>query len=455
MAVQPKRQKSVTPRVVHPDAAGIDIGATELYAALPAERAEVTVRSFSTFTAGLYELVGWLKHHRITSVALESTGVFWIPVFQILETCGLEVCLVNARHVKHVPGRKSDVSDCQWLQYLHSVGLLQASFRPPDAICAVRAVLRHRANVVADGAQHLQHMQKSLTQMNLHVHHVFDDLSGVSGLAIVDALLAGERDPRVLARLRQPGVKASEATIIQALTGDPRPEHLFTLGQARAAYRFCREQLQACDREIEQYLAGLTTQVDPEMTPPPPPSTTARKARKAQIDLPHHDLRTELYRILGTDLTQVPGLQASSVCALLAEVGPDLKGAFPTEAQFANWLGLCPNPKISGGKILRHGTRQVKHRVATIFRLAAQSLHHSQSALGAFYRRMRAKLGSPKAITATAHKLARIYYHLATTQTAYDESVFARNEEVHQQRRLARLRREATELGFELALASD
>lgn len=449
-----KRQPCVTPRVVQPHAAGIDIGATELYVALPADRAEVTVRSFSTFTADLYELAAWLKQHRLTSVAMESTGVYWIPVFQILETCGLEVYLVNARHVKNVPGRKTDVSDCQWLQYLHSVGLLQASFRPPDAVCAVRALLRHRAGVVADGARQIQLMQKSLTQMNLHVHHVFDDLSGVSGLAIVDALLAGEREPRVLAKLRQPGTKASEATLIQALTGDPRPEHLFTLRQARAAYGFSREQLRACDREIEQYLAGLASQVDPDTNPPPPPRTPAHKARKAEIDLPEQDLRTELYRLLGTDLTQIPGLQTSSVCALLAELGADLKSAFPTDAHFASWQGLCPNPKISGGKILRHGTRQVKHRVATIFRLAAQSLHHSHTALGAFFRRLRAKLGSPKAITATAHKLARIYYHLATTRTAYDESVFARNEELHQQRRLARLRREATELGFDLSLAT-
>lgn len=443
-----------TPRVVHPDAAGIDIGATELYAALPAARSDGPVRKFETFTADLYELAAWLKEHRITSVAMESTGVFWIPVFQILESCGLEVYLVNAQHVKNVPGRKTDVSDCQWLQYLHSVGLLQASFRPPDEICAVRALLRHRANVVAEGAKHIQHMQKSLSQMNLHVHHVFDDLSGVSGLAIVDALLAGERDPHVLAQLRQPGTRASEATIIKALTGDPRPEHLFTLRQAREAYRFSRTQLRECDREIEQYLAGLATHVDPDTTPPPPaPPSRGGKARKGQIELPEHDLRTELYRIMGTDLTQIPGLQVSSVCALLAELGPELKTAFPTADHFVSWQGLCPNPKISGGRVLRQGTRQVKHRVATLFRLAAQSLHRSHSALGAYYRRMRAKLGAPKAITATAHKIARIYYQLATTRTLYDESIFAQNEELHQQRRLARLRREASELGFALSEA--
>jgi transposase len=436
-------------RLVHANAGGVDVGATELYAALPAERAETTVRRLSTFTEDLYELAAWFKEHGITSVAMESTGVFWIPVFQVLESCGLEVCLVNARHVKNVPGRKTDVQDCQWLQYLHSVGLLQASFRPSDEICAVRSLLRHRANLVAEGAKHIQHMQKSLNQMNLHLHHVLSDLSGLSGLNIVDALLAGERAPKVLARLREPGTKASEETMIKALTGDYRSEHLFTLKQARAAYRFCREQLEECDREIERLLRGLATAVDPEEAPPPPPATPKSKPRKGQIALPNHDLRTELYRILGTDLTQVPGFQVSNVCALLAELGPDLK-AFPDADHFVSWLGLCPNPQISGGKVLRRGTRHVKHRVATIFRIAAQTLHHNKSALGEFYRRQRSKLGAPKAITAAAHKLARLFYCLVTNRIEYDDSVFAKNEELHQQRRLKRLQREAAELGMAL-----
>jgi transposase len=374
--------------VLHPHAGGVDIGATHLYAAIPPDRTERSVQVFETFTADLYRLAAWFKEHGVTSVAMESTGVFWIPVFQILESCGLEVYLVNAHHVKNVPGRKTDVSDCQWLQYLHSVGLLQASFRPPDEICAVRAILRHRANVVQEGAKHIQHMQKSLTQMNLHVHHVFSDLSGVSGLAIVDAMLAGERDPKVLAKLRDRRSEASEETVRKALIGDYRPEHLFTLRQAREAYRFCREQLRECDAEIERHLAPLATQIDPEQTPPPPPSGSSHP-RKGEIDLPERDLRTELYRLFGTDLTQVPGLGANSVCALHAELGTNIKEAFPNPDRFVSWQALCPNPKISGGKVLKHGTRQIKHRVATIFRIAAQSLHHSNSALGEFYRRMR------------------------------------------------------------------
>jgi hypothetical protein len=257
--------------VVEPNAGGLDIGAQQLYAAVPTDRTEAPVRCFGTFTEDLYALAAWFKSHGVTSVAMESTGVFWIPAFRVLETCGLEVVLVNPYHAKSVPGRKTDVQDCQWLQYLHSVGLLNGSFQPPAEVVGLRAVLRHRANVVADGARHLQHMQKALTQMNLQLHHVLSDLSGVSGLAIVDAILAGQRDPRELANLRQPGVKATEEDICKALVGDYRKEHLFTLHQARAAYAFGRTQLQECDALIEQYLADLTSQVDPTVTPPTPP----------------------------------------------------------------------------------------------------------------------------------------------------------------------------------------
>lgn len=266
------RSKGATPPVLHPDAAGIDIGATHLYVALPPGRDPQPVQVFETFTEDLARLVAWLKAHGITSVAMESTGVLWIPVFQFLETYGFEVCLVNARHAKNVPGRKTDVSDCQWLQYLHSVGLLAASFRPPDEICAVRTVMRHRSMLVAQGAEHIQHMQKSLTQMNLHLQHVLRDLSGKTGLAIVDAILQGERDPARLATLRDPRVHASEETVCKALVGDYRPEHVFTLRQARAAYSYCQLQLQECDVEIERLLAQLRTRINPDQLPPAPPA---------------------------------------------------------------------------------------------------------------------------------------------------------------------------------------
>jgi transposase len=444
------RQTNAAPHVVHPDAAGIDIGATHLYAALPPERSAEPVRVFETFTQDLYVLAAWLKAHRITTVAMESTGVYWIPVFQVLETSGIEVSLVNARHAKNVPGRKTDVCDCQWLQHLHAVGLLRGSFRPPDEIGAVRTLLRHRSTLVAQAAVHVQHMQKALTQMNLRLQHVLSDLSGQSGLAIIDALLSGERDPARLAQLRDPRVQASEATIQKALVGDWRTEHLFTLRQARASYRHCQTLIGECDAEIERRLAQLRSRVDPTQTPPPSPKPSQSRPRKGDIMLQAADLRTELYRVLGTDATQIPGLGTGHVASLVAELGADLS-AFATAAHFCNWLGVCPNPQISGGRVLKRGTRDVKHRAATVFRLAAQSLHHDGSVMGAFYRRMRSKLGAPKAITATAHKLARIYDHLVTTKEAYDTSVFAQNEEREAKRRVERLKREATALGFVLS----
>lgn len=434
-------------RTVHPDAGGIDIGATHLYVALPPDRDAKPVQVFETFTEDLHRLARWLQAHRITTVAMESTGVFWIPVFQILETYGIEVYLVNAHHVKNVPGRKTDVSDCQWLQHLHEVGLLRGSFRPPDEICAVRTLMRHRTMLVGQGAMHIQHMQKALTQMNLHLHHVLSDLSGVSGLAIVDAILAGERDPQRLAKLRDRRVKASEETVRKALVGDWRPEHLFTLRQARDAYRYCREQMQACDAEIERMLATLPSQVDPTQLPPPKPE---HRPRKGEVDLPHTDVRTECRRILGVDAMTIPGLGSSNVPQLISELGTDLATPFGAAPRFASWMALCPDQKISGGRVLKRGTRDAKHRVATLFRLAAQTLARSNCALGAFYRRMRAKLGAPKAITATAHKLARIFYHVVTTKQPYDESVFAQYEELHRKRRLARIEREAADFGMVL-----
>lgn len=448
----PRRPRKVNPAppVLHPNAAGIDIGATQLYVALPPERTAEPVRVFGTFTEDLVALSAWLKEHQITTVAMESTGVYWIPVFQVLETAGIEVSLVNAQHAKHVPGRKTDVNDCQWLQYLHSVGLLRGSFRPPDEICAARTLLRHRGGLVAQAAAHIQHMQKALVQMNVRLQHVLSDLSGTSGLAIIDAILAGERDPVRLSKLRDPRVKAPEATVAKALVGDWRAEHLFTLRQAREAYRYCRSQIRECDQEIEQRLAALRSQVDPAQTPPPPPPSRPPRSHKGDLHLEGGDLRTELYRVLGVDATEIPGLGTTSVASLLFHLGADL-AAFPTAACFCNWQGLCPNPQISGGRVLKRGTRNVKHPVAAIFRLAAQALHHSDSYLGAFYRRLRAKLGAPKAITATAHKLARIYYHLVTTKQAYDESVFAKQEAREAKRRVERLKREAAALGFDLA----
>ena len=431
---------------MNPNAAGIDIGATEIFVAVPPDRDQRPVRSFATFTEDLIVLADWLKTCGVKTVAMESTGVYWIPLFQILEARGFEVCLVNARHVKNVPGRKSDVSDCQWLQYLHAVGLLRASFRPPQAICAVRSILRHRDSMMKMAGSHVQHMQKAMTQMNLQLHNVISDLTGVTGLAIVDAILAGERNAAKLAALRDHRIKASLQTIAKSLVGDYRPEHLFTLRQALAAYRHYQQLMGECDTEIQKLLAEFDSQIDPIAHPLSAPKSSHRKPQRNE---PRFDLRSELYRILGVDLTQVPGLNSITIHTVFSEIGMDL-GKFPSGKHFASWLGLCPDNRISGGRILSVKTRDVKSRAAYALRLAAQSLHRSYSNLGEYFRRMRAKLGAPKAITATAHKLARIIYHLLTTRKSYDESVFAKNEELYQKRTEKKLRNQAAALGFSL-----
>jgi len=432
------------PPVVNPNAAGIDIGATTIYVCVPLDRDAAPIRHFATFTEDLHTLATWLHRCGVTSVAIESTGVYWIPLYQILEARGVEVCLVNARHVKHVPGRKTDVQDCQWLQYLHSVGLLRASFRPPEAVCAVRSLLRHRDTLVQLAGTHTQHMQKALNQMNLQLHHVLSDLTGVTGLAILDAILAGERDPQVLVAHRDPRVKAAPAVLAKALVGDYRVEHLFTLRQALESYRHYQRLLGECDAQIAALLAAFDSTRDPG-APPLPPAPRSRKARRHTLPF---DLRGELYRILGTDLTAVPGF-ATSPLTLFAELGPHLT-KFPSAKAFASWLGLCPDNRISGGKVLSVKTRRVIHRVANALRLAAQSLQRSGSALGAYYRRMRARLGAPKAITATAHKLARILYHLLTTREPYEETRVAVAEAQYQHRSASRVRAHARALGFQL-----
>jgi transposase len=436
-----KATNAVLP-VMRPNAAGIDIGATEIFVAVPPDRAAENVRSFPTFTQDLYILADWLRQCGVTTVAMESTGVYWIPLFQILEDRGFEVCLVNARHVKNVPGRRTDISDCQWLQFLHSVGLLRPSYRPEQEVCAVRALLRHRESLVQMAATHVNHMQKALDQMNLQLHHVISDITGLTGLAIVDAILAGERDPFTLARLRHERIKVSEEVIAKSLVGDYRAEHLFTLQQSLMAYRSYQKLIEDCDKEIRRSL-------DEFKTPAAPPAAESLTDRKAKPPSNDSVLRNELKRVFGVDLTKIPGIRAGIAQTLFGEIGPDFT-KFPSASAFASWMGLCPDNDISGGKVLWVGTRKVKCRAATALRMAAQSLHHSKSALGDFYRRMRTKLGAPKAITAAAHKLARIVFHLVTTHQEFDDSRFAGDQLRYQKRQEAKLRAKAKALGFQL-----
>jgi transposase len=430
---------------LNPNAAGVDVGATEIYIAVPVDRDPQPVRHFSTFTEDLHAAADWLKSCQIETVAMESTGVYWIPLFQILEARGFQVSLVNARYVKNVPGRKSDVSDCQWLQYLHSVGLLRGSFRPEQAVCTVRSILRHRNSLVQMASSHVQHMQKALDQMNLQLHHVISDITGVTGMTIMEAILAGERNPHTLAALRDGRIKATADTIAKSLVGDYRREHLFTLGQSLAAFRHYQELIGGCDREIAQLLETFESKMDPPEGSP----LESQDGQNPTGSEPRFDLQSHLYRIFGVDLTRIPGINVLTTQTLLAEIGPDLS-QFPSAPEFTSWLGLCPDNRVSGGKVLSVKTRKVKNRAATALRMAAQALHRSQSYLGHFYRRMRAKLGAPKAITATAHKLARIVYHMVTTRQAYDESICLQNEMQNRQRLEARLRKQARDLGLEI-----
>src|SRR5216117_2373402 len=376
--------------VMRPNAGGIDIGATEIFVAVPADRDTESVRAFPTFTQDLHALADWLQQCRVDTVAMESTGVYWIPLFQILEARGIEVHLVNAQHVHHVPGRKTDVSDCQWLQYLHSVGLLRASHRPTQTICAVRSIWRHRESLVQMAAVHIQHMQKALDQMNLQLHHVISDITGTTGLAIISAVLDGERNPENLATLRDPRIVASRETIARALVGDYRVEHLFTLRQSLQAYRQYQQWIAACDSEIERQLQVLPSNLPDD----PKPLSKPRDHHKPRRNEPRFDLRSQLYRVFGVDLTAVPGVSSLTAHTLLTEVGPDLR-RFPNAAAFASWLGLCPDNRISGGRVLSVVTRKVKNRLTIALRMAAQSLHRSQSYLGQYFRRMRILLGTP------------------------------------------------------------
>jgi transposase len=416
-----------------------------MYVAVPPDRDSEPVRVFGTFSSDLQQLVKWLQQCRITTVAMESTGVYWIPLFPMLDDANIRPCLVNARGLKNVPGRRTDWHDCQWLQYLHTVGLLRSAFRPAQEICAVRSIWRQRSELVAMAAQHVQHMQKALTQMNLQIQHVISDITGVTGLAIIDAILAGERDPDQLASWREPSIQASPEIIRQSLLGDWRREHLFVLQQSRSLYRTYREQIVACDREIEALLGPLPPRADPNDLLPPDKPVGKKKRTAGAVTF---DYRAEAYRLFGVDLTRIPGMQGN-VMALFSEIGNDLS-RFPSAAHFVSWLGLCPDNDKSGGQVLWRGVRKIQQRAGQLFRLSAHSLHRSQTRLGHFLRRMKAKLGPKAATTATAHKLAVIFYTLVTKQIEYDESVWAAHEQQNRKRMENKLKRQASLLGFQL-----
>lgn len=439
----PRKTSSKTMAPIHPDAAGLDVGSRFHVVAVAADRDVEPVRSFQSFTGDLHALADWLESVGITTVAMESTGVYWVPVFEILESRGFEVLLVNARHVKTVPGRKTDVNDAQWLQQLHQHGLLRGSFRPREGVARLRAMLRHRERLIEYGASHIQHMQKAMMLMNVQLHHVVTDITGVTGMKIIRAILEGSRDPKELAEHRDGRCKASVETIEQALQGNYRPEHLLALRHALELYEFHKVKVAECDEEIEAALRVLNSErAQPEEAIP-----NVRHARGRNE--PAFDVRDALYTFLGADLSQIHGFGPYTVLRLVAECGDDMS-KWPTAKHFTSWLSLAPGNKISGGRVLSSKTRRSTNRAAALLRIAAVNIGRTHTALGAFYRRLGARAGKAKAVTATARKLAVLFYNALRFGMKYDDPGADFYEVRYQTRVIHRLRQRASQLGFTL-----
>lgn len=435
--------------IVHRHAAGLDVGSTFHVVAVPEDADDEPVRTFKSFTGDLYRLADWLAAVGITTIAMESTSVYWIPVFEILEERGFEVVLVNARDAKNVPGRKTDVNDAQWIRQLHSYGLLRGSFRPHEQIVALRAYLRHRERLVEYAASHIQHMQKSLMQMNLQLHHVVSDITGVTGMKIIRAILEGERSPPSLAEFRDVRCKASVETIGEALTGNYRDEHVFALRQAVELYDFYAMKIEDCDREVERCLRALNDRREPPKVALPKARSKSRPKHE-----PGFEVRDALYTLVGgVDLTQIHGLGPYSALRIVAECGTDMS-RWRTAKHFTSWLTLAPGSKISGGKVLSSRTRRSANRATALLRMAAVGVGRSTTALGAFFRRLAARLGKAKAVTATARKIAVIFYNTLRHGAAYVDPGVDYYEERYRRRTLDNLRRRAETLGFQLVQAA-
>lgn len=426
---------------VNQHAAGIDIGSQSHFVAVPPGSCAESVRQFGTFTHDLLAIADWLAQCQVSSVARESTGVYWVPLYEVLEARGFAVKLVDARKVKNVSGRNSDVLDCQWLQQLESYGLLSAAFRPADAIVVLRALMRQREMLIKSASSHIQHMHKALQQMNLRLDNVVSDVTGVSGMRIIKAILKGERDVEKLAALRDGRCHATAEVMAASLVGNYRSEHLFALKQAVELFEFYQQKIGECEEELEVYLKSLPHQREDE---PPPGQGQSKKSRRIGFNV-----RDEAYKLTGVDLFAITGVSAETVLRLLSEVGVDLQ-RFPSEKHFASWLGLCPEKKVSGGKVLSSPTRPSANRAASALRQAAVCVQRSDSELGAYYRRMRGRMAGVKAVTATAHKLARQYYRMVKKGEQYVEGGAQAYEERHRQQVVNKLQKRARRLGYEL-----
>jgi len=432
---------------IHPHAGGVDIGAVEIVACVSGDEKTQIVKAFGNYTVDLQALAQWLKSFHVKTVAMESTGVYWIPLFEELERQGFECLLISSRSLRRVAGRKSDISDAQWIQTLHMYGLLEGSFRPQTELVALRTLLRHRSQLVEHRSPHIQHMQKALLQMNVQLSQAVSDVTGITGQRIIRAILAGERDPQTLAAMREPGCKKSAEEIGKALTGTWREEHLFILRQSMMLYDFYTEQIQVCDLEIER-LYGLTR---PDWEAGEVQPMTKRKKNSHSKNLPHHpeEVRKHLKRISGVDLSLVDGFGVSLAQTVIMEVGTDMS-KFPDDKHFCSWLGLAPKHEISGGKVLKNNTLKTKNRAGQAFRMAAQSVKQAECVFGVFYRRLRARLGPSQATVATAHAIARVVYRMLKYQMEFEPLNVNEYQRQYEAQQVKYLKKKAAKFGFQL-----
>ncbi|MFH0974959.1 MAG: IS110 family transposase [Spirochaetota bacterium] len=418
------------------DAAGIDIGSEFHYVAVPEDRTDESIRKFGCYTADIEGMAKWLKECGIKTVAMESTGVYWIPVFQILEANGFEVLLVNARHIKNVSGRKTDIVDSRWIQQLHTYGLLQGSYQPEPVIRKLRTYLRHRENLIRSRGTHTQRMQKCMIQMNIQLHKVISDITGFTGMRIIRSILDGERDPLKLAQLKSSRIRNSADIIAKSLEGNYQEEQLFCLRQEVDQYEYISRKISECEEMIEKTINEMNGDTNDNS------DENNDKNNKKNI-------RTKLHAVCKVDLTEIDGLDINNIETIISEVGVDMN-KWPTDKHFGSWLGLSPNSKISGGRILSSKSKKVVNRAATAFRLAAYSAGRSDSSIGAFYRRLRSRMGAPKAITATAYKIARLFYMCMKTGKSYKDLGADYYEKMYKERVLRNFKQKAASLGFSL-----
>jgi len=432
---------------VNPHAAGVDIGAEEIVVCVAVNENTQLVRGFGNYTVDLNAIADWLTEHKIETVAMESTGVYWIPLFEVLEKRGFECLLISSRSLRRVAGRKSDVTDAQWIQTLHSYGLLEGSFRPQSDLVALRSLLRHRRALVDHRSPHVLHMQKALLQMNIQLSQAVSDVTGVTGQAIIRAILSGVRDPQILAALREPGCKKSEEEIGKALTGTWREEHLFVLKQAVALYDFYSQQIQECDEEIERLYAATRPDWDGGELPPLPPGKRNSHSKNRHPE--SEKIRRHLKRVSGVDISLIDGMGVSLAQTVILECGTDMS-KFPTEKHFCSWLGLAPKHEITGGKILKNSVLKTKNRAGQAFRMAAQSVKRADCAFGVLYRRQRARLGPAQATVATAHAIARVVYRMLKYKVEYDPLSVNEYQKQYEQQQVKYMKKRAAKLGYQL-----